>query len=153
MKGPQLGDAFPFFELRDHENRTRTLTEFNGPLVVYFYPADETPGCTKEACSFRDNYESFTEAGATVIGISDDSWEKHAKFKKNRGLPFTLLSDPKGKFRKQIGVPTTFGILPGRVTYVLDENGIITKVFNSQLAATKHVPEALAAIQALKPSP
>lgn len=150
MKGPQAGDKFPKMRLPDHEGSMRTLDDWPGLRVVYFYPADETPGCTKQACSFRDNYEAFTEAGAVVIGISDDSVETHAKFKAERNLPFNLLSDNGGKFRKQIGVPTSLGILPGRVTYVIDEEGTIRHVYSSQLAATKHIPEALQAIQALK---
>ncbi|MEL7021187.1 MAG: peroxiredoxin, partial [Bacteroidota bacterium] len=107
-----------------------------------------TPGCTAEACSFRDSYEDFTDAGAEVVGISADSPASHAAFAKKHRLPFTLLSDVGNKVRKQFGVPgSLFGLLPGRVTYIFDRNGICQHVFDSQLNATKHVSEAMNALR------
>jgi peroxiredoxin Q/BCP len=95
-----------------------TLSEFFGKknIVLYFYPKDETPGCTREACSFRDSYEELTNLGAEVLGVSGQSVESHKSFATHYGLPFILLSDEDNKVRKLYGVPSTMGILPGRVT-------------------------------------
>jgi peroxiredoxin Q/BCP len=122
------------------------LPEF--PLVIYFYPKDDTPGCTKEACSFRDSYESFQDMGARVIGISADDVASHKAFAVKYRLPFDLLSDPGNAVRKQFGVPADlFGLIPGRVTYVFDRQGVCVKVFNAQLQAEQHMTEALKALQ------
>jgi peroxiredoxin Q/BCP len=127
------------------------LRSFLGtPLVVYFYPKDETPGCTAEACAFRDAYEAFVEAGATVVGISGDSPTSHEAFARRHGLPFLLLSDPDGSVRRAFGVGRTLGILPGRVTFVADARGVVRHVFSSQIAATRHVREALAVVERLR---
>jgi peroxiredoxin Q/BCP len=115
--------------------------------VIYFYPRDDTPGCTKEACSFRDHYEEFREAGAEVIGVSSDSASSHQGFARRHRLPFLLLADRGGEVRKRYGVPATLGLLPGRVSYVIDREGIVRHVFESQLQATRHVDEALAALR------
>lgn len=117
-------------------------------MVVYFYPADDTPGCTAESCSFRDSYEDFTEAGAEVVGISGDSVESHQRFAEKHRLPFHLLADVDGAAREAFGVGRTFGLLPGRVTFVIDPGGTIRKVFNSQFRPRKHIDEALATIRA-----
>jgi peroxiredoxin Q/BCP len=118
-------------------------------VVLFFYPKDDTPGCTKQACAFRDDYEQFGKLDAEVMGISSDSVESHRSFASKHDLPFTLLSDEGGKVRKLYGVPTTFGIFPGRVTYVIDEEGVIRYVFSSQLGVSRHVEEALRALQSL----
>jgi len=118
-------------------------------VVLYFYPKDDTPGCTKEACSFRDQYQDFQDAGAEVIGVSSDAEASHEKFAAKHRLPFVLLADRSGVVRKQYGVPATLGLLPGRVTFVIDRQGIVRHVFNSQLQATRHVEEAIAALRAL----
>jgi len=118
-------------------------------VVLYFYPKDDTPGCTKEACSFRDQYQDFQDAGAEVIGVSSDPAASHEKFAAKYHLPFVLLADRSGAVRKQYGVPATFGLLPGRVTFVIDRQGIVRHVFNSQLQATRHVEEAIAALRAM----
>src|SRR6266850_1604776 len=155
----QLHHHFFFFFFNDtatteiytlslHDALPIRLADFRGKkaVVLYFYPKDDTPGCTAEACSFRDSYEDFQDAGAEVIGVSSDSGASHAKFAKRHELPFTLLSDAKGEVRKKYGVPATMGLLPGRVTFVIDRKGIVRHVFNSQLQATRHVQEALAAL-------
>src|SRR5947207_6435431 len=139
-----LHDALPIC-------RTVRLGDYRGrkAVVLYFYPKDDTPGCTKEACSFRDQYQDFQDAGAEVIGVSSDPAASHEKFAAKYHLPFVLLADRSGAVRKQYGVPATFGLLPGRVTFVIDRQGIVRHVFNSQLQATRHVEEAIAALRAL----
>jgi peroxiredoxin Q/BCP len=149
--GIKVGDAAPEFDLTDAAGKRVRLSDFRGKrnVVLYFYPKDDTPGCTKEACSFRDNYQDFTDAGAEVIGVSSDDGASHQKFSEKFKLPFTLVSDTGGGVRKRYGVPATLGLLPGRVTFVIDRDGIVRHVFNSQLQATKHVDEALAMIKRL----
>jgi thioredoxin-dependent peroxiredoxin len=145
------GDRSPSFELPAQDGRRVGLSELTakGPVVVFFYPKDETPGCTAEACSFRDSYDVFQEAGATVVGISGDSTSSHRKFADKHGFPFLLLSDEGGRVRAQFGVPKTLGLFAGRSTYVIDQEGVIRHAFHSQLQATKHVDEALAAVRGL----
>jgi len=150
--GIKVGDAAPEFDLTDAAGKRVRLSDFRGKrnVVLYFYPKDDTPGCTKEACSFRDSYQSFTDAGAEVIGVSSDNGASHQKFAEKFQLPFTLVSDNGGSVRKRYGVPATLGLLPGRVTFVIDRDGIVRHVFNSQLQATKHVDEALTVIKKLQ---
>ena len=147
----KAGDKAPDFELKDQRGKNVHLGDFRGKkaVVLYFYPKDDTPGCTKEACAFRDQYEDFKDAGAEVIGVSSDSEEKHAKFVEKYHLPFTLVADRGGAVRKQYGVPATLGLLPGRVTFVIDRDGVVRHVFNSQFQATQHVAEALHALREL----
>lgn len=117
-------------------------------MVIYFYPKDDTPDCTKEACSFRDQFEVFEEANAMIIGISSQSVESHLAFAKKHRLNFTLLSDEEKKVRKLFGVPTDLlGILPGRGTYVINKEGRVVFIFNSQIQAEKHVKESLRILQ------
>ena len=112
-------------------------------VVLYFYPKDETPGCTREACAFRDAYEDFKKVGAEVLGVSSDSPESHQKFAAKYRLPFLLLSDEGDRVRKLYGISSTLGILPGRVTFVIDPQGVVRHLFNSQFRPARHVAEAL----------
>jgi thioredoxin-dependent peroxiredoxin len=147
----KVGDKLPKFSAKDNQGNDFESQNYIGqkPLVIYFYPKDNTPGCTAQACSFRDQYQDFTDLGAEVIGISSDSEKSHQSFSNRLKLPFILLSDANSKIRKAFGVPTAlFGLLPGRVTYVADKTGKIVMIFDSMMA-TKHIPKALAAIKKL----
>jgi peroxiredoxin Q/BCP len=148
----QVGDKAPDFTLPKQDGSTVSLRDLigRGPIVLYFYPKDDTPGCTTEACSFRDAYEEFKDAGADVVGISSDTAADHKAFADKHQLPFTLVSDAGGKVRKLYGVPTTLGFIPGRVTYVIDQGGVVRHVFNSQINPQKHVREALTVLQKIK---
>lgn len=118
-------------------------------LVLYFYPKDETAGCTAEACSFRDLYQDFQDAGADVVGVSRDSADSHEKFKSHHRLPFRLFTDKDGAAAAALGVKKTFGLLPGRVTFVIDKGGVVRMRFDSQIQAKKHVREALEVVKRL----
>lgn len=152
MPIPTIGQTIPDFTLPDQHGKPVRLSDQHGrgPVVVFFYPKDETAGCIAEACAFRDEHQSFLEAGATVIGISSDSEASHAKFAANHRLPYTLLSDRGGALRKTWQVPKTLGLIPGRVTYVIDKGGSLLHLFSSQLQAKKHVHEALEAVRKAK---
>ncbi|WP_340076709.1 peroxiredoxin [Leptobacterium sp. I13] len=144
-----IGDTIPEFTLKDQEENDFSSTQLVGkqPFVVYFYPKDYTPGCTREACSFRDAYQDFKDMGAEVIGISSDSSKSHKKFANSYHLPFILLADPDKKVRKQFGVPANFfGLFPGRETYVFDKEGKVIMVFNS-MKATDHIKKALESLK------
>ncbi len=119
-------------------------------IVLYFYPKDFTRGCTTEAGAFRDAYESFRDAGAEVIGVSSDSVDSHRDFASDCGLPFTILSDEGGRVRKLYGVPSTLGLIPGRVTYVIDAKGVVRHVFDSQMNPRRHVDEAMKVLKAIR---
>jgi peroxiredoxin Q/BCP len=119
-------------------------------IVLYFYPKDDSSGCTAEACAFRDSYEVFKERGAEVVGVSSDSIDSHKDFASRNRLPFVLLSDVDGKVRKLYGASSTFGLVPGRVTYVIDRRGVIRHIFSSQLNPKKHVDEALETLEKIQ---
>ena len=143
------GDPAPHFSGVDQNGNTFDSKEFIGkqPLIVYFYPKDFTPGCTQEACQFRDQYEDFKELGAEVIGISADSEKSHQKFSKKHNLPFRLFSDADKKLQKKFGVKKSmFGLLPGRETFVIDKQGKIVLKFND-LKASGHIRKAKKALQ------
>ncbi len=145
----KTGDKIPQIILPDQSGKSINLQDYLGRwIVLFFYPKDNTPGCTKEACSFRDQYQVFRDLGAEVIGISSDSSSSHKEFADEYRLPFPLLSDSGGKVRKLLGVPSSFGLLPGRVTYVVDPKGVIRHQFNSLLKPEKHIAEALDIIKA-----
>lgn len=139
------GDKCPTFSLKDQNGKEMKIERFLGEknLIIYFYPKDETAGCTQQACSFRDAYQDFQDMGAEVIGISSDTVNSHNAFAKNHSLPFVLLADNEKRVRKMFGVPTNLlGILPGRVTYIIDKKGVVQGVFNSQMRFNQHVVEA-----------
>jgi peroxiredoxin Q/BCP len=146
MNEIKIGSIIPAFILPDQNGNLFDISSVLGKknLVIYFYPKDDSPGCTAQACSFRDQYEVFKEADALIIGISGQSVESHKEFAEKHRLTFTLLSDEGNKIRKQFGVPTNLlGFLPGRVTYIADKTGKVIYLFNSQMQSTKHVDEAL----------
>lgn len=147
----ELGDPAPNVTLSLHDGTRIALADLHRDRVVvlFFYPKDNTAVCTKEACAFRDSYEKFVEAGATVVGVSGDSDESHEGFAARHRLPFLLASDSDGSLRKAFGVPRTLGLIPGRVTYVIDRAGIVRHVFSAQFAADAHVREAMDAVRAL----
>ena len=144
-----VGDKAPDFTKTSQTGESVTLSGFRGDkaVVLYFYPKDETPGCTAEACSFRDSFEDFVDAGAVVIGVSQDSESSHKSFAEHHRLPFILISDRDKALQKAYRVPKTLGLLPGRVTFVIDREGTVQHVFNSQLNAKKHVSEALSVVK------
>ena len=145
----KVGSVAPDFTLPSQEGERVSLKDFSGrkPVVLFFYPKDDSPGCTKEVCTFRDNFEEFSKLDAQVIGISSDSVESHRRFAAKHDLSFPLLSDEGGNIRRLYGVPKTFGLFPGRVTYVIDKEGVVRHVFASQLSVERHVQEALAALR------
>lgn len=149
MAAPQVGDMAPDFELSDKDGRMVRLSDYRGKknVVVYFYPKDETAGCTAQACAFRDSYEDFTDAGAEVIGISQDSATSHTRFAEHHRLPFVLLTDKGGTVSRQWGVQGLFSLIAGRVTFVIDREGRIVHRYDSQLRATNHITEALNALK------
>jgi peroxiredoxin Q/BCP len=146
------GDQAPDFTLPDqHGNPVRFADLLGkGPVVVFFYPKAGSPGCTKEACAFRDIHDTLIEAGASVVGISGDSTHEIAAFAEKRRLRYTLLSDAKGEVRGLWRVPRDFGIFPGRVTYVLDATGVVTKLIRSAVRMDKHAAEALREVVRLR---
>jgi len=154
MASIDVGDPAPDFSLPSQTGGQVSLAEFRGnqAVVLFFYPKDGTAVCTKEACSFRDAYEDFVQAGAVVMGVSSDPVESHQAFASGHRLPFVLLSDADGSLRKAFGVPKTLGLLPGRVTYVIDKQGIVQHVFSAQFSADRHVAEALAVVRRLAQS-
>jgi peroxiredoxin Q/BCP len=147
----KVGDRAPDFTLPDQTGKPVRLRDLVGSqsVVLYFYPKDETPGCTAEARAFRSSYDRFAAAGAEVVGISSDSVASHRRFAAKQGLPFLLLSDRDGTIRDVYGVEKTLGFLPGRVTFVIDQAGVVRHIYSSQLRATRHSLEALGALQAL----
>lgn len=141
-----VGDVAPDFRLKSQDGQEVGLKDFLGktPVVLYFYPKDFTPGCTKEACAFRDSFEAFKDLGAEVIGVSTGTVESHERFAKEYNLPFKLLADEDGRVRDLYGVPKAAGgMFPGRVTYIIDRMGVVRHVFDSLTHAEQHVEEAL----------
>lgn len=145
----KIGDSLPNFSLLNEEGENVNSHSWIGqPLVVYFYPKDDTPGCTAEACSFRDQFAEFDEMGTKVVGISSDSVESHKNFKLKHRLPYTLLADTAGAVKKKFGVKgNLFGLIPGRVTYIFNKEGRLLHEFSSQLNVTKHVAESIAILK------
>ena len=145
------GQKAPDFTAKDQNGKNISLSDFSGKdVILYFYPKDDTPGCTTQACAFRDSYEVFKDAGAEVIGISEDSQQSHEKFAAKYQLPFTLLSDTGNKVRQLYGVPATLWIMPGRVTYAIDKQGVVKHIFDSMLDFKAHVSESLKTLEGIK---
>jgi peroxiredoxin Q/BCP len=153
MSKLNTGDVAPDFELLDQDGKNVKLSDrlIKGPVVLYFYPKDDSPGCTAEACGFRDSFQSFTDAGVDVIGVSDDSPESHQRFAARHHLPFTLVSDLGGALRRRYGVEE-FGPLRGRVTFVIDAKGVIRQRFSSMTNMLAHVDSALKVLKDLQAS-
>ena len=146
----KIGDRAPAFSLPSESGETVNIGDYIGrrPIVLFFYPKDNTAVCTREACAFRDSYGEFRKIdGAEVFGISSDPVESHKRFSSEYKLPFKLLSDENGGVRELYGVPKTLGILPGRVTYVIDGKGTVLQIISSQLDYKKHVGEAIKALK------
>lgn len=150
-----VGDTFPHFRLKNQDDEwfdSKTALE-SGPLVMFFYPKDQTPLCTKQACSFRDEYDVLKEFDATVIGISADGVESHKKFQQAHGFPFDLLSDTDRAVRKQLKVPRSlFGLHDGRATYVIDQSGTVKLAYVAAIKAKEHVDQALKVLVEMRES-
>lgn len=148
----RVGDLAPDFTATAYDGKTISLQDYRGKsaVVLFFYPQDGTSICTREACVFRDSYSDFLDVGAVVIGVSSDSDQSHQQFAKQHLLKYPLLSDPNGSLRHLFAVPKTFGIVPGRVTFVIDKNGVIQLVFSSQFTADGHVEQALRVLAQMK---
>ncbi|NCQ12307.1 MAG: peroxiredoxin [Ignavibacteriales bacterium CG18_big_fil_WC_8_21_14_2_50_31_20] len=152
-KPVEVGSTVPHFSLQNQFGKLFSIDSVLGKknLVIYFYPKDDSPGCTKQACSFRDQFEVFEEQDAMIIGISAQSVESHLEFAKEYNLNFTLLSDNENKVRDLFDVPSTlFGLIPGRVTYVVNKESKVVFMFNSQFQAEKHIDEALRILKEMK---
>ncbi len=149
--GPRPGDRAPDFTLKTQEGKEVSLHDFLGEknVVLYFYPKDFTTGCTTEARTFSLNYDSLLGLGAEVIGVSSDSSESHKSFAEGCNVKFPLASDTGGRVRELYGVHLSLGLFPGRVTFVIDKQGVVRHVFSSQLNPRKHVSEAVDALKAL----
>jgi len=145
------GDTVPSFSLKDQNDSLFDVSDYIGKkiLVIYFYPKDESPVCTREACSFRDSYSDFTNAGAMVVGVNSASVESHKHFQLNHQLPFTLLSDPGNKVLKLFGVKSRF-MISGRETFVIDKSGKIRFTYDSFTNGPAHEAEALKFIKTLE---
>jgi peroxiredoxin Q/BCP len=150
-----VGSIAPDFTLPSHTGGDISSRELRGkgPFVVFFYPKDNTPGCTKEVCAFRDHYEEFVAAGCQLIGISDDPIKNHVHFAEGNKLTYPLLSDEGGAVARAWGVTKSLGIMPGRVTFVVDGEGKVRHRFSSQFDIQKHIADALAVVQELKAKP
>lgn len=147
----KVGDKVPLFSLTDQNGKVFNMADVAGKrrIVIYFYPKDDTPGCTKEACSFRDNKALFAEYNTDIVGISAQDVESKKAFAEKYQLNFSVLADEGNKVRKMFAVPSDLGIIPGRVTYVVDESGVVVFIYNSQTDAEAHVTEALKFVKGL----
>ncbi|MEB3295942.1 MAG: peroxiredoxin [Cyanobacteriota bacterium] len=146
-----IGDRAPLIALPDQSGVERRSDQLNGKaLVLFFYPKDDTPGCTMEACAFRDSFADLQAMGADVWGVSGDDAASHQRFAQRHNLPYPLLVDRGNQLRRAFGVPSVLGLLPGRVTYVIDPEGVIRHVFNNLLDGAAHRREAIQALQSLQ---
>ena len=143
----KVNDPAPLFDAISDDGQKFSLSDLLGKsnVVLYFYPKDFTTGCTKEACSFRDNWSKILSLGAILVGVSSDSPETHREFKEKHGLQFVLLSDQNRSIRKLYGVDSR--LIPPRATFVIDKQGKLVSIFNSQISVSKHVEIAINALQ------
>ena len=146
----RIGDKIPFFRLKDQNNDIRSSEKLNKPLILFFYPKDDTPGCTIEACGFRDKYDLFKILGAEVWGISNGDSQSHLEFANKHKLQYPLLCDINNTLRRKFGVPKIIGFIEGRVTYIIDSNGIIVHIFEDLLNGPAHIKEAIKALKKLQ---
>ena len=146
----RIGDKIPSFCLKDQNGDIRTSEKLDKALVLFFYPKDDTPGCTIEACGFRDKYDLFKILGAEVWGISNGNSQSHLEFANKNKLEYPLLCDIDNKLRENFGVPKKLGFIEGRVTYIIDSNGIIIHIFEDLLNGPAHIKEAIMALKALQ---
>ena len=145
------GDRAPLIALQDQNGVERRSDQLAGKaLVLFFYPKDDTPGCTMEACAFRDSYADLQALGAEVWGVSGDNASSHQRFADRHNLPYPMLVDQNNQLRKAFGVPGVLGLLPGRVTYVIDASGVVRHVFNNLLDGPAHRREALDCLKRLQ---
>ncbi len=151
MPAIEVGDPAPAFSVTAADGERISLADYQGKnaVVLFFYPRDNSPVCTQEACTFRDAYEDFVQAGAVVIGVSGDSDARHRSFAESQRLPYLLVADGDGSLRKSFGVTKTLLVLPGRVTFVIDRAGIVRHKFSSLMQGRKHVEEALRTVREL----
>ncbi len=148
----KVGDKIPEFSLLDQTGKARTNKEFLGkPLVIFFYPKDDTPGCTIEACGFRDKYDLFKILGGQICGINNGSERSHLLFANKNNLQYPLLCDENNSLRKAFGVPRCLGIIEGRVTYIVDSHGIIKHIYEDLLNGPAHIKEALKVLKEIQP--
>lgn len=154
MTKVNVGEKAPNFTLPNQDGEMVSLNDYyeKKNVVLFFYPKDFSPGCTTQACYFRDSYEEFTDLGAEVVGVSSDSVESHKKFLDEYLLPFQLLSDDGGKVRKGYGSTKGFGFLPGRYTYIIDREGVVRHIFTSETDMKKHIDEAIRVLRLLMKS-
>ncbi len=148
----KIGDKIPSFSLQDQNGKIRKSDEINKPLVLFFYPKDDTPGCTIEACGFRDKYDLFKILGAEVWGISNGDSQTHLNFANKNNLQYPLLCDLNNILRRKFGVPKTLGLIEGRVTYIINQKGIIIHIFQDLLNGPAHIKEAIRALKKLQNS-
>jgi len=146
----KIGDKIPSFSLQDQNGKRRKSDQLNKPLVLFFYPKDDTPGCTIEACGFRDKYDLFKILGAEVWGISNGDSQSHLEFANKNNLQYPLLCDIDNILRKKFGVPKKLGFIEGRVTYIFDSSGIIIHIFEDLLNGPAHIKEAIRALKELQ---
>ena len=146
----KIGDKIPSFSLLDQNGNIRTTYKINKPLVLFFYPKDDTPGCTIEACGFRDKYDLFKILGAEVWGISNGDSQSHLDFANKNNLQYPLLCDLKNILRRKFGIPKALGLIEGRVTYIINQEGIIIHIFEDLLNGPAHIKEAIKALKKLQ---
>ena len=144
---PRVGDHAPDFSLGDDPADSLASRRGRADVVIFFYPRDETPGCTAQACSYRDEHAAFRELGAEVVGISSDSARSHGAFADHHQLPFRLVADTDGSIRRRYGINKTWGLIPGRVSILVDRDGVIRQIHESQFRPTSHVPAMLKALR------